>query len=74
MKYTNLIKGVNSRIDELQAGILRVKLPYLDSLTDDRVKIAALYSKLLNGVGDIVVPFICLYLIYCPNDSSNRCR
>lgn len=57
-KYINLIKGVNSRIDEMQAGILRVKLPYLDSLTADRVKIAALYSKLLIGVGDIVVPFI----------------
>ena len=57
-KYINLIKGVNSRIDELQAGILRVKLPYLKSLTADRIKIATLYSKLLNGVGDIVVPFI----------------
>ena len=57
-KYINTIKGVNSRIDEMQAGILRVKLPYLYLLTKDRVKIAALYSKLLNGVGDIVIPFI----------------
>jgi dTDP-4-amino-4,6-dideoxygalactose transaminase len=42
-KYHNLIKGVNSRLDELQAAILRVKLPHLDADNAQRRAIAAYY-------------------------------
>ena len=42
-KYENLYQGVNSRLDELQAALLRVKLPYLDSDTQARRKIAHHY-------------------------------
>jgi len=42
-KYENLYKGINSRLDELQASILRIKLKYLDKDTDHRKIIANLY-------------------------------
>lgn len=42
-KYHNQMIGVNSRLDELQAGLLRVKLKYLDELNHERRKIAARY-------------------------------
>jgi dTDP-4-amino-4,6-dideoxygalactose transaminase len=44
-KYENLYKGVNSRLDELQAAVLRVKLKYLDRDNDKRRKIAHYYLK-----------------------------
>jgi len=44
-KYENLYQGVNSRLDEIQAAILRVKLNYLDKETDCRRKIAVEYVK-----------------------------
>ena len=42
-KYVNKFKGVNSRIDELQAAILRIKLRHLDAENDHRRKIAKVY-------------------------------
>lgn len=44
-KYNNAIVGVNSRLDEIQAAILRVKLRYLDSDIEHRRKIAAIYDS-----------------------------
>jgi dTDP-4-amino-4,6-dideoxygalactose transaminase len=55
-KYYNEIKGVNSRLDELQAALLDVKLKYLNEWTDARISIATKYNTLLKGVGDIVIP------------------
>jgi dTDP-4-amino-4,6-dideoxygalactose transaminase len=57
-KGEHVMEGINSRLDGLQAAILNVKLPYLQSWTDARRKVAAQYDKLLNGVGDIVTPKI----------------
>jgi len=42
-KYENLYKGVNSRLDEMQAAMLRVKLKYLDDEIDKRREIANYY-------------------------------
>lgn len=48
--------GYNSRLDELQAAILRVKLKYLDEWNDLRRKHAKHYNELLDGVSKIIVP------------------
>lgn len=47
VKYKNEFKGVNSRLDEIQAAILRVKLKYLNQETEIRRNIASQY---LNGI------------------------
>ncbi len=47
-KYVNVIKGVNSRLDPLQAAILRVKLQHLDEWNKRRKEIAAFYSEKLD--------------------------
>lgn len=51
-RYISKIAGMNSRLDELQAAILRVKLPHLDSDNQKRVRIARAYDEsLLNIAG-----------------------
>ena len=49
-KYNNKYKGMNSRLDELQAAILRVKLRHLDVDTQKRRRIANLYLKELPNL------------------------
>jgi dTDP-4-amino-4,6-dideoxygalactose transaminase len=44
-KYENLYKGVNSRLDEMQAALLRVKLRYLDNEIEKRREIAEYYLE-----------------------------
>ncbi|MDJ0617902.1 MAG: DegT/DnrJ/EryC1/StrS family aminotransferase [Calothrix sp. MO_192.B10] len=56
-KYTHEIEGVNSRLDSLQAAILRVKLPYLDQWNQSRQKLAAAYIEAL-GNSDVILPVI----------------
>ncbi|MDN5491132.1 MAG: DegT/DnrJ/EryC1/StrS family aminotransferase [Staphylococcus equorum] len=48
-KYKNLVPGVNSRLDEIQAAMLDVKLKYLDQEVVHRRKIAALYLERINN-------------------------
>jgi dTDP-4-amino-4,6-dideoxygalactose transaminase len=48
-KYHNEVIGVNSRLDELQAALLRAKLPRLDADNARRAAIAARYQLLLEG-------------------------
>jgi len=58
VKYYNEIKGFNSRLDELQAAFLRVKLLKLDEWNARRSKIARLYLSELSNVGDLILPFV----------------
>jgi dTDP-4-amino-4,6-dideoxygalactose transaminase len=55
-KYYNEVIGVNSRLDELQAAFLSVKLKYLNSWLDERKQIAAAYTKALSGIPDLILP------------------
>ena len=55
-KYYYDIKGFNSRLDEIQAAVLNVKLKYLDKWNIARAKIAHSYLKGLNGIKDIILP------------------
>ena len=55
-KGEHLIEGINSRMDGLQGAVLGVKLPYLPRWTAERQRVAAKYTKLLSGVGDVVLP------------------
>lgn len=54
-KYENLYKGVNSRLDEIQAAMLRVKLRHLEAETIRRQQIAAMYCEGINN-NVIVLP------------------
>jgi len=48
-KYYNELEGINSRLDEIQASLLRVKLSHIQELTDERIKIANKYLKGINN-------------------------
>lgn len=72
-KYYNEVKGGNSRLDELQAAILNVKLPYLHQLTAERKAVASKYDELLHSCDGIQIPIAIngaehvyhLYVIMC---------
>lgn len=51
VKYVNEVKGSNSRLDPVQAAVLRVKLKHLDDWNKRRALIAARYSRELVGTG-----------------------
>ena len=57
IKYHNEIAGVNSRLDEIQAALLRVKLSHLDELNEERKKIAARYLNEIKNPS-IILPKI----------------
>ncbi|WGT51487.1 DegT/DnrJ/EryC1/StrS family aminotransferase [Thioclava nitratireducens] len=56
-KYVNEVKGVNSRLDPVQAAVLRVKIPHLDTWTKRRRDIAAAYTEGLAGSG-LILPHV----------------
>ncbi len=56
VKYVNIERGYNSRLDELQAAFLRVKLKYLDRWNDRRRSVAARYTDKLAGVAGLGLP------------------
>jgi dTDP-4-amino-4,6-dideoxygalactose transaminase len=58
VKYYNEVKGFNSRLDELQAALLRVKLPRLGAWNARRKEIAARYLAALEGAPDLTPPFV----------------
>jgi dTDP-4-amino-4,6-dideoxygalactose transaminase len=58
VKYYNEIKGMNSRLDELQAGFLNLKLQRLNEWNKQRKSIAVAYQNLLSGVDELILPKI----------------
>lgn len=63
VKYENLVQGVNNRLDELQAAILRVKLRHLDADTEKRREIAQSYLDALSAINNsqLGLPYVADY-------------
>jgi len=57
IKYSNEIQGVNSRLDEIQAAILRVKLRFLDKDNKLRQQLALYYYNHIKN-DQIIMPFV----------------
>jgi len=53
-RYISAVEGQNSRLDEVQAAVLRVKLPHLDAENESRRGIAGIYRSVLAGVGPVL--------------------
>ena len=62
VKYHHNYKGTNSRLDELQAGVLNVKLNKLDIINEDRRRIAKRYLEGIDN-SSIILPKINSYSI-----------
>ena len=77
----NEIRGVNSRLDPVQAAVLRVKLKHLEEWTTRRSSIAALYNRELGQSG-LVLPSVPewadpawhLYVVRCSDRTSLQAR
>jgi dTDP-4-amino-4,6-dideoxygalactose transaminase len=57
-RYYHDVVGVNSRLDSIQAAILRIKLPHLNAYCDARRKAAAYYSEGFSKNSNIITPNI----------------
>ena len=58
-RYHHDVVGVNSRLDSIQAGVLKAKLPHLDNYNKARQEAARKYSAALGANPNIWVPTIC---------------
>ena len=75
IKYHHDLVGYNSRLDEIQAAVLRVKLKYLDEWNELRRLHSEEYAELLDGISGIALPLseenvkhvYHLYVIQCEN-------
>ncbi len=56
-KYHHIYQGNNSRLDEIQAAMLSVKLPHLDRMNADRRRIAGIYSAEIRHP-DVILPYV----------------
>lgn len=77
-KYYNEVVGYNSRLDELQAALLRVKLRELPEWTRQRQQVAAWYDQHLAGIADLRLPAVAagathvyhLYVVHTPHRAA----
>jgi dTDP-4-amino-4,6-dideoxygalactose transaminase len=65
-KYFNEVTGYNMRLDELQAGVLSIKLRYLNGWTIQRQTIAKWYDAALKSISDdLVTPYVAPEATHC---------
>jgi len=55
-RYRLETDGANSRLAEIQAAVLRVKLPHLDAWNEERAELAQIYTEAFAGEGRIAIP------------------
>ena len=55
-RYHHDVVGVNSRLDSIQAAVLRAKLPKLDAYNQARLEAAIKYNKAFSGIANIITP------------------
>ena len=56
MRYYHEVVGVNSRLDSLQAAVLRIKLRHLDEYAAARNAVATAYDKAFAGIPGLAIP------------------
>jgi UDP-2-acetamido-2-deoxy-ribo-hexuluronate aminotransferase len=61
IKYHHEVIGVNSRLDTLQAAVLKVKLNYLEEYSKKRKSVASFYDEQLQGISQIQLPLRTTY-------------
>jgi dTDP-4-amino-4,6-dideoxygalactose transaminase len=57
-RYVHVEIGYNARLDEMQAAILRVKLPHVATWNDERRRVARAYDAALSGVESVTTPTV----------------
>jgi len=57
-RYVNTEIGYNARLDEIQAALLRVKLPHVRTWNDERRRVAAEYTAALRGIAGVTPPSV----------------
>jgi dTDP-4-amino-4,6-dideoxygalactose transaminase len=55
-KYNHVMEGFNSRLDTLQAAVLRIKMKHIEKWTELRKEKAAIYDELLAGLAEVTKP------------------
>lgn len=79
-RYRNEVLGYNSRLDAMQAAILRVKLPRVDAWNRKRREVATYYGELLAGVPGVIAPEVSpghvfhQYTVRLPGVNRDRVR
>ena len=65
-RYHHQVAGHNYRMEALQGAVLGAKLPYLQAWTEARIENAGLYTRLLEGMGEVRTPEKCAenYCVY----------
>jgi len=58
VRYHHDVVGVNSRLDSLQAAVLRAKLPHLDDYNNSRREAARKYTEALQSNANVITPVI----------------
>lgn len=74
IKYHHEVIGVNSRLDTLQAAVLKVKLKYLDEYSNKRRKVAAYYDTALAEVSGVELPIQVPYSTHVFNQYTLKVR
>ncbi|MDO4219068.1 MAG: DegT/DnrJ/EryC1/StrS family aminotransferase [Synergistaceae bacterium] len=72
-KYHHIYKGNNSRLDEMQAAFLAIKLPHLERMNTERRRIAQKYLEEINNP-EIILPFVPDYATPVWHIFAIRCR